>query len=287
MKGAILLILIFMLSFSFVSAQTIEGCSLDATLVNQDPYPAVPGESVKVVFQINGVEDTSCGTIAATLVEKFPFSVDPESESSININSGTFVKDFGTHLLFPVKLRVDADSLEGDNLLDLHVTSSRGSLTQTFNINVGDLRVDFEISIKDYDPTKKVITFEILNIGEHDVEALTIEISSQENLEVKGSSRNIIGSLDSNDDTTFTFEGTPDTGEISLVVIYTDEINERRTLSKMVSFNTDNFKGRGESEGKSIWFYVALLLVVWLVYSWWKKRKDKKKHHKHPHHGHH
>tara|TARA_Y100000310_G_scaffold140092_1_gene139445 strand:- start:16256 stop:17098 length:843 start_codon:yes stop_codon:yes gene_type:complete len=277
--------LLLMISLSFVSAQTIEGCSLGATLVNQDPYPAVPGEFVKVVFQISGVEDASCGTITGTVVEKFPFSVDPESESSININSGTFVKDFGTHLLFPVKLRVDSDSLEGDNLLDLHVTSAKGSLTETFNINVEDLRVDFEVSIKDYNPTEKVITFEILNTGEHDVEALTVEISSQDALKIKGSSRNIIGSLDSNDDTTFTFEGVPEDGDITLVVIYTDEINERRTLAKTVSFNSDNFKGRGENKGTSFWFYVTLILVAWLVYSWWKKRRDKKKHHQR--HGHH
>ena len=283
MKKVALLFLV-MLSLSFVVAQdTTESCaSLSAEVVNQDPYPAIPGESVKVVFQIRGVQDPSCGVIRAEVVEKFPFSVDPESSKFIEIDSGTFVKDFKDHLLFPVKIRVDEDALEGDNLLDLELTSIKSTFLETFEINVEDLRVDFEVSVKDYDPTQKVLTFEILNTGEHDVEALTVDIDSQDGLKVKGSTRNIIGSLDSNDDTTFTFEGSPKDGEISMVITYTDEINERRTLSKTVSFSSDNFEGRGADGGLSFWFYVTLILVAGIAYFWWRSRREKKKriHHK-------
>jgi hypothetical protein len=35
-------------------------CTLNVSMINQDPYPATPGEPVKVVFQINGVSSPDC-----------------------------------------------------------------------------------------------------------------------------------------------------------------------------------------------------------------------------------
>lgn len=281
MKKVMFVLTVFILCSSLVVAQDTESCSLNAELINQDPYPALPGESVKVVFQINGIEDPTCGTVRVSFVERFPFSVDPETAGFIEVNAGTFIRDYESHLLFPVKLRVDGDALEGDNLVDLKILSERSEITETFEVNVEDLRVDFEVSIKDY--ANKVITFEILNTGEHDVEALTVDIEPQDNMKLIGGTRNIVGSLDSNDDTTFSFEGVPKDGEINLVITYTDEINERRMLSKTLEFNSSNFD-RGERGGLSIWFYITVLLVLWMAYSWWKKRNAKKKNpHGHSH----
>ena len=31
-------------------------CVLDTTLLNQDPYPAVPGDYVNLVFQVTGLQ---------------------------------------------------------------------------------------------------------------------------------------------------------------------------------------------------------------------------------------
>lgn len=272
-----------LISLNLIMAANTFGCGLNAVLLNQDPYPAVPGESVKVIFQITGIENPACQNVNVAFQEKFPFTVDPESQKSIDISSGVYVKDYPSYLLYPVKLRIDEQALDGDNLADIQLTYFGGSVTKSFNVNVEDLRTDFEVSVKDYDPINKVITFEILNTGEHDVEALTIDIPTQDALKVKGSSRNIIGSLDSNDDTTFTFEGTPNDGEIKLILTYTDEINERRTLEKEVIFNSENFNGRGASTGRSIWFYIAIILIAFMVFRWWRGRRANKKRHMHQH----
>jgi len=281
MVRKIFVFLILVMCFNLIAAATTtqtSSCQLIATLLNQDPYPAVPGETVKVVFQIKGLQDPLCGNVKVSLVDSFPFTMDPESQRSIEVKAGTFVSDFKSYLLAPYKIRVDEDAVEGDNQIKLDISTSAGKEVKKFNINVEDLRTDFEVSIKDYVKATNTITFEILNTGEHDVEALTIDLPKQETLEVKGSSRNIVGSLDSNDDTTFSFEATPYDGEITVIVTYTDEINERRTLEKIVVFDSSYFSGRvGEDAGRSPWVYIVAVVILVVVYFYWRARRKRKK----------
>jgi hypothetical protein len=128
-----------------------------------------------------------------------------------------------------------------------------------------------------------------LNIGEHDVQALTVEIPEQENIQIKGGNRNIVGDLDSNEDTTFNFEAVPQGAEINLIIHYTDEINVRRQIDKKVDYNSFFFTGRkaDEIQPKSNSYYVAIglgvVLVLIFIRSRWIKRK-KKLHHLHHRH---
>lgn len=278
MKKEILMIsaLVFLLQFVlFASAAT---CDLNPILLSQDPYPAVPGESVKVVFQVDGLTNSDCGYVNITLKEAFPFRVDEGYNPTFNVKSGIYVSDFSSFLLIPYKIIVDKDALEGENLLDLDITASSGTITHSFDIEVVDSRTDFEVSVKNYDKNTQIITFEILNSGEHDIEALTIDVPKQDTLSIKGSSRNIIGSLDSNDDTTFSFEGSPSSGDIGLIITYTDAIDERRTVEKIVSFDMDYFDGRATGQqGVSIWFYITLILLISIGVYWWRKRVAQKR----------
>mgnify|MGYP001571360898 CR=1 FL=1 len=143
-------------------------------------------------------------------------------------------------------------------------------------------RVDFEISVKDYEYSTNTINFEILNTGEHDAEGLVVEIPKQENIDVKGSNKYIAGSLDANEDTSFSFEVIPKNGEIKLNIIYTDEINERRILEKSINFDSSYFWGRKKDEvvAKPISYYVAigefvLFVLIWL-FSWLRRRRRRK-----------
>lgn len=63
--GLVVLGLFVIFGMSFAIAET---CGLDVGLINQEPYPAVPGEYVKVVFQITGVDNPECGKIDFELV---------------------------------------------------------------------------------------------------------------------------------------------------------------------------------------------------------------------------
>jgi hypothetical protein len=284
---------IVLISFVFViQGVSADACALSTKLISQDPYPAIPGEEMKVVFQVNGLGNPQCGQVTLTFVEKFPFTLVPGQSATVTAQGGQ-VQNFGSFLLAPFKVKVNADALDGDNALEIKYASSQGSragsfTNKEFNISVEDVRTDFEVSIKDYVKGTQTLTFEILNTGEHDVEALTIDIPKQDNIAVKGSSRNIVGSLDSNEDTTFSFEAIPKNGEINLVILYTDEINVRRQLEKSVVYDSSYFTGRArDSGGTGTGTYIIIfVIIVAIVWYFWRRHKKKKEAHrkKHLHH---
>lgn len=153
-RGVLLAILLFVFSFSLVSA-----CILDVKLINQDPYPALPGDYVKITFQLTGLEDTSCGLVTFQLLQDYPFSLDPGINNEVTVRSGTYAKDYDSSLIIPYKLRVDENAVDGDNSLNVRffTTNTNNNLYQNrnFNISVEDSRTDFEINVKDYSYTTK------------------------------------------------------------------------------------------------------------------------------------
>jgi len=285
MKKSVIGLLFLLLSVGVVSAEV---CNLDATLINQDPYPVNPGDYVKVVFQVNGVTNPSCKSVSFMLVEDFPFSLDPGVNNKVDIAGGTFLRTFDTEFLVPFDVRISEDALDGDNTIEAIVQFEREnghtvSQIEQFEINVQGSQVDFEVSIKEFAPSTNIMTFEILNVGENDVEALTVEIPKQDNILVKGPNRNIIGNLDANEDSTFKYEALPNDGEIKLDIFYTDSINVRRKVSTTVEYDSSYFTNRkaDEVQSKSGYFYLFwLLLVIWILL-WirrrWKKRKERSK----------
>ncbi len=279
-------ILLLGIIFLFLPLLSAEGCNLDISLINQDPYPAVPGDYVKIVFQVEGVSNPECGQIEFELLEQYPLIFDPEQSTKIIIDSGFYNKDFSSSLIAPYKVRIDPNALDGDNPIEIRYEYGNSVdlyVTEEFNINIEDTIVDFEVHVKNYDHSNHEITFEILNTGSSDIEALTIEVPKQNSIEIKGPKTNIIGNLDSNDYTTATFEATPIAGEINLILYYTDSINERRTVEKSLIFEPEYFEGRNGNEKKtSTWFYLFILLIIFLIGKYyWKKRKVKLKHKKH------
>jgi len=283
-KVCLLLLSLFLISLA--SAQT---CNLDVSLINQDPYPAVPGDYVKLVFQLDGLQNVHCGQVNLKLTESYPLVFDPETNPIVTATAGTFSRTYSSSLLAPYRVRIDENALNGENPIEVEFSyqgvEGRATKTKQFNLQVEDVKADFEITIKNYDSVSNTLTLEILNIGESDIEALTLEIPDQENITVKGSFRNIVGDLDSNDYTTADFEVIPLDGEIRIDILYTDSINERRTIEKTVLFDSKYFKGRNNGEGgTSIWFYIIVVLVIAGIIYWIFRRRRRKKlaaHHKH------
>lgn len=278
MKRVISLLLVFMI-FS-IGGVIAERCDLSASMINQDPYPALQGEYVKIVFQLDGIANPECGLVEFELINKYPISFDLPGQSKITVDSGTYQKDFSSFLIAPFKVRVDENALDGDNPIEVRYkySGSDGYETKQFDLNIEDTRVDFEIHVQDYDATSKTITFEILNIGKSDIEALTIEIPKQDNVVVKGSNRNIVGDLDSNEYTTADFEAVPQNGEINLKLTYTDSIGERRSIAKNVYFDSDYFKGRVADEPKSrTGTYITLGIIALIIGYYFYRRYKKKK----------
>jgi hypothetical protein len=276
-------VIFFVLIISFVLAQHVSAlsssCDIGVKLINQDPYPIAPGDDFKAVFQVTGINDPTCGQVTFKLIEGFPFFLEPKEQGIRSINSGTYSTfEFKSFWIVPFKLIADKSALDGENTLRVSLTSTRwGEEIFQFNITIEDLIADFEVSIKDYESSTNTLTFEILNIGESDVEALTIEILKQENIEIKGNNRNIVGGLDSTEDTTFSFEAIPEDGEIKLIILYTDESNTRRMLEKTVVFDSTYFKGRVRDEKSTpFWVWGLVIIIIGITYWYWRKKKKKK-----------
>lgn len=277
MKKELMFGFMFVLALFSLTNVLAAACEISVSMINQDPYPATPGEYVKVVFQINGIENPECGRVEFELLEKYPISLDPLTDSKVVIDAGTFKKDYSSFLLAPYKVRVDENALDGDTPIEVRYKfgANLGYESKEFDLNIEDTRAQFEIHVKDYDPSTKDLTLEILNIAETDIEALSVEIPKQENINVKGSNINIVGDLDSNEYTTADFKADLTDGEITIILHYSDKINERRTVTEKVVYDGEYFQVEQEKTStKSIVITVLIILgIAYFVYRRWKKKK--------------
>jgi len=255
-----------------------EPCVLDVSLINQDPYPAIPNDYVKVVFQMTGTSNPECGLISFEVVPSFPFSVE-EKEIKKTIKGGTYIKDYSPNWMIPYRLVVNKNALDGDYDLEVKYSSSTSApfLGKKFRINIENPAADFELHIKDYSYKTNELTIEILNIAETDIEALTLEIPKQDTIEIKGANRVVVGDLDSNEYTTADFEAIPKNGEIQINVLYTDQIGVRRTLTKTVTFDSSYFALSNEDQTSTPVIYYVLLIIVVILIIWFIFRRRKKK----------
>lgn len=281
---------VFVSSLSLASGVVVPAtdCMPDVELINQDPYPANPGDYVKVVFEIEGLSNSDCQTVSFEIRESFPFSLDPDQTRRYRFSGDAYVKDFSTTALAPYELRVDKDAIDGDNEIEglltyIDADGNQISRIEEFDINVDGVKVDFEVSIRDYVPSTNTLTFEILNIGEDDVVGLAVDVPKQEAITIKGAKRNIIGDLDASDDTSFRFEGQPTDGEIELYISYTDSLNERREMVKKVYYDSSYFTGRAADQVEPVstyaylfWGLVVILIIKW-IWGRWRRKKNKKK----------
>lgn len=272
--------------FLIVMSVSLAGavCDLSATLVNQDPYPATPGEYVKVVFQINGTENPECKQIYFDLEQAYPFSLDANA-SKLLIQGGNFISGYPSYWLAAFKVRVDKNALDGDNKIkakfgDINVQNIN-ALEKDFYINVEETRTDFDVIVQDYTPSTKTLTFAIVNIGKKNAEALTLEIPEQGNVKLVGNNKVVIGSLDINDDTTTTIVAEPrGAGEFLVRLSYNDENSVRRIVEKNVSISDSLLrKQEATTTARSGYFYlfwiVVIVLIVYYAYGYYQRRKQK------------
>ncbi len=276
MKRGLIVFALFLFSMSFIFAK----CDLGVSLINQDPYPAVPGDYVKLLFQVTGTENPDCSYVSLELLEQYPISFDPGTKGFVQVKGGTFEKDYSSSLVVPFKVRIDPNALDGDNPVEVRYGSVQ-NLTQyyfskLFNVNVKDVRADFEVFVKDYVPGTNTLTLEILNIADSDVQSLTIQIPEQPNVKLLGAGTNIVGDLNSNDYTTADFTLEPKQGEIKLNIFYNDEINKRRTIEKSVYINPSEFTSNQTQQVPWYFYLILILILAAIVYYFYRRRKKKK-----------
>ncbi len=286
-KKVIFSVLFIIMALPILASPAFAICNLDAELVNQDPHPALSGDYVEVLLQVNGIGGDCEEGAVAELVLDYPFSLDGKDSSRI-LGSGTYAGDGNNNFWNIVyKIRIDQNAIEDDYEIELRYAGGDnlygGSyIFKKFNITVEDGRTDFEIHVEDYNIKERNLVLEILNVGNQDIEALTVELPKQDNVAVKGSNRNIVGDLDSNEYTTADFEATPAEGEITVNLIYTDSTNERRSVQKTVYYDPSYFvdsldNAAPDRTGTYVVAGIAILAIVYFFFRRYKKKKQKKK----------
>ena len=279
--STLVVLVLALFCFGSSMAANTPTCDISVQLLSQDPYPAIPGDYVKLVFQIGGIADSSCGDVTFQLADKYPISFDPGQENKISFKSGTFVKDYSNHKTIAYKVRVDQDALDGESPIEVLYTKgiSPGFESKQFNLSVEDTRADFELYVKNFDFTTNIVTLELLNIAKVNVKSITLEILSAPNLTIKGAKTRIVGDLDSNEYTTTDFELVPADISIPVRIYYTDKAGFRRSVDKSVVLQTDLFQNRkADQKSTPITTYIVIAIVVILLGYWiYKKRKAKSK----------
>jgi len=274
-KSLIFALLMIVFATTFVLAR----CDLKVSVVNQDPYPAVPGEYVKILFQVSGVESADCGDISLELIENYPLRFDPGFNPVQILKAGTFARGYSSNWLVPYTVRIDSSALDGDAEIEiLYSTKGRDSfkLSQKYNLRIEEVRADFQVFVRSYDYSNNRFVLEILNIAKNDIKSLVLMIPSQDNIKVLGGNRNIIGDLDSNDYTSTDFTAVPKDGRIFLELEYTDKIGERRTIEKELTFDSSYFehtKPDNSARNRNL----IIIGVLILAFIFWRVLKKKKK----------
>lgn len=269
-------------------------CILNAQLINQDPYPASPGQSVKVVFQINGVSNPQCKNLVVKLPEKYPFTLDPGQTGEYVIGSGIYKEDFSQFFLATYNLRVDENALDGNQSIELLYSYLSGDqavfLSQKFNISIQDVVSDFEVHVDSYSFDTDKLSLILLNVGKNDADAVSVDLLNQEGVQVIGSKRDIVGKISSSQDDVASFDVVlSDVDKIMIRISYTDKAGARRFVDKEVEFDETPFKLVAGSEksgglGSGTSFFIGLLIPIigYGIYYYYKKKKMKnKKHHVH------
>jgi hypothetical protein len=273
------LVSIFVIVFSLIGFVLAE-CNLEVSMVNQDPYPAVPGDYVKLLFQVSGVGGTDCGEVSLELLESYPLRFDPGFNPIQTFQAGTFARGYSSNWVVPYNVRIDSSALDGDTEIEV-LYSTKGSdsfkISENFNLSVEEVKADFGVFVRSYDYSTKKLVLEILNTAKNDVEAVVIAVPRQDIIKIQGTNKNIVGDLDSNDYTSTDFTAIPFDGTFFVDIEYSDETGERRFIQKEVSFESDYFEHTIPSEvgAYKTWIFIALILIAFVVWRVLKKRKKK------------
>ncbi len=263
----------------FLSLSFVSSCTLAPTLINQDPYPAVPGDYVRLVFQVTGMSDTSCGNATFQLLPDYPISFDPGVSSYYTAAGGVYATNYNSYLTIPYTVRVDPNAIKGNDTVYFQYTisnSNPNAIIVPFNLSVQDVRSNFSVFVENYDYATKDLTLNILNTAQNDANSVTVSIpSGQQNITVQGPSTYIIGLLSSNDYTTADFNVLPNKGNLNMVISYNDITGVRRSVDEMVYFDPAAFP-QPTSTSPFLYFIVVLIILV-VIYLFYRRHKKNKK----------
>ena len=274
-------------SMNFAAAES-NSCNLEVTLLSQDPYPAMPGSYVDLVFQVTGVQNPQCEGVNFELVPTFPFSLD-EGEYERSLEGDTWNENNNNYWLINYKLRVDEDALDGISEIGIKYApkylSDSSEYTQTFDVEVEDARTTFDAVIQETSGSE--VSIAIANSGKNTANSMIVKIPEQEYFSASGTDGQMVGNLESGDYTIVSFslnQISKDDDTLRFEIYYTDSIGERRIVNMELPVeltSTSMFDSTTSTQTSSgmQWYILAIVVVVlgagFLIFKEYKKEKKK------------
>ncbi len=289
--------------------------NLQIKSLRYEPYPVNPGEYVKLWIKVENLGTGHTSDATFRLIPKFPFSLDSEEDAVKRYGQIGYGKQKGDNVVvLKYKLKVDRDSIEGTNEVDLkyNTDNSDSWFTKTFEINVANAQTDFDLVIQEVED--QTVAIAIANTGKNVAYSVIVKIPEQENFETIGTSGQMVGNLENGDYSMVSFEireksRTAGQKPLRVQIDYTDTIGERRTVLKEVIYETgaasipavsdlteeereamrEQMMARGgrfrpqpqEKEIYQKWWFWAIIIaaafVGWKGFKFIKERKRKKK----------
>lgn len=180
------LVISVLLSLMFVSGLVSADSStyLKATLLNQDPDPANPGEYVELRWKVEKFGDDTLSDITFTLDLDYPFSFDSIDTAQKTIGDWSGYSDDDEFYILYYKVFVAKNAIKDDYDVSLQIDTDKFSMTKEDTIRVGDAdEVSFAVGqlltsplklYADSDENKLEVTLE--NIGDSAAEVVTVDL---------------------------------------------------------------------------------------------------------------
>lgn len=261
-----------------------DSCSLDISLINQDPYPSIPNEYVDIVLQVSGVQNVNCEGAWIELLPSYPFSLDGDTSLRI-LEGSTWTFNYKNEWMINYRLRVDKDALDGNYNLEIRYAPGNSNLESYFykeiNITVQDSRTNFDAVIQE--STNSEVSIAIANTGKYTANSVVVRIPEQNGFKVTGTDGQMVGNLDSGDYTIVGFSLIANTQKnfqnqttkLKFDIYYTDALGERRivnielplqmtsnmTAEGIIPGNFPNKMGNNSSSWSN-WYLLAIILII-------------------------
>ena len=297
-RGFVLFGLFFLFGIFLVNFVSAESCDLSVSLVNQDPYPAIPGEYVDVVFQVDGIENPSCEGAVFELITSYPFSLDGDDALRI-LEGSTYVSGYKSEWMIPYQVRVDANALDGNSTLTVNYGQETTLIARDFYIVIQDSRTAFDAVIQE--STDSDVSIAIANIGKYVANSVVVRIPEQDGFKATETDGQMVGNLDAGDYTIVSFSITSmvqrssqksdsdvnvedaklnlqdQESNLQFDIYYTDALGERRIANmelplKMTSTlltedgeMPEGFSGRNMKTNESSWSNWYTLIIILLL----------------------
>lgn len=260
-------IVIFLFNAFDVIAEEKYGV-VKVSLLNQDPYPALPNDYVDLVFKIENTGRADVHNFLIELLPQYPFSLDSDVDAVKDLGTLSFLQ-YGSKAVFvKYRVRVDKNAIDGNNEIKIrYVYNTDGKwdnyITKEFNVTIEDTKTDFDVAIQDFSYKTNTLSLAISNIGNKDANSVTVSLPEQSSIEILGSDKNIVGGIEANDYTIATFKIVPkQDGALVVRIAYTDSIGIRREVEKAVIFKASVYDQKTTTKTTNATDYRALIYIV-------------------------